>query len=70
LCAALIYCHHHNLAAEFLARRNSMENASKNAGEVGKKLSLLYNKARQAAITTELGEIVSGAAAVDEMLKN
>jgi len=69
LCAALNYCHFHNLAVEFFSRRNSMENASKNAGEVGKKLTLLYNKARQAAITTELGEIVSGAAAVDEMLK-
>jgi ATP synthase F1 gamma subunit len=69
LCAALNYCHYHNMAVEFFARRNSMENASKNAGEVGKKLNILYNKARQAAITTELGEIVSGAAAVDEMLK-
>ncbi len=46
-----------------------MENASKNAGEIGKKLTILFNKARQAAITTELGEICSGAAAVDEMLK-
>jgi len=69
LSAALNYCHFQNLAVEFFARRNSMENASKNAEEVGKKLNLLYNKARQAAITTELGEIVSGAAAVDEMLK-
>jgi len=69
LCAALNYCHYHNLAVEFFARRNSMENASKNAGDVGKKLNILYNKARQASITTELGEIVSGAAAVDEMLK-
>jgi len=68
--AALTYCHFHNVAAEFFARRNSMENASKNANEVGKKLNILYNKARQAAITTELGEIVSGAAAVDEMLKS
>jgi len=67
--AALNYCHFHNVAVEFFSRRNSMENASKNAAEVGKKLNLLYNKARQAAITTELGEIVSGAAAVDEMLK-
>jgi len=69
LCAALNYCHYHNVAVEFFARRNSMENASKNASDVGKRLNILYNKARQAAITTELGEIVSGAAAVDEMLK-
>ena len=67
--AALNFVHFQNLAVEFFARRNSMENASKNAGDVGKKLTLLFNKARQAAITTELGEIVSGAAAVDEMLK-
>lgn len=70
LCAALNYCHFQNMAVEFFSRRNSMENASKNAGEVSQKLNLLYNKARQAAITTELGEIVSGAAAVDEMLKS
>lgn len=69
ICAALNYCHYHNQAVEFFQRRNSMENASKNAGEIGKKLTILFNKARQAAITTELGEICSGAAAVDEMLK-
>jgi len=69
LCAALNYCHYQNMTVEFFSRRNSMENASKNAKDVGKKLNLLYNKARQAAITTELGEIVSGASAVDEMLK-
>jgi ATP synthase F1 gamma subunit len=69
LCAALNYVHYHNQAVELFQRRNSMENASKNAGEVSKKLTLLFNKARQAAITTELGEICSGAAAVDEMLK-
>eukprot|EP01127_Copromyxa_protea_P009278 TRINITY_DN216_c0_g1_i1.p1 TRINITY_DN216_c0_g1~~TRINITY_DN216_c0_g1_i1.p1 ORF type:complete len:317 (+),score=96.46 TRINITY_DN216_c0_g1_i1:34-984(+) len=69
ICAALNYCHFNNQAVELFQRRNSMENASKNAGEIGKKLNILFNKARQAAITTELGEICSGAAAVDEMLK-
>jgi len=69
LTAAINYTFYHNQAVEFFQRRNSMENASKNAGDIGKKLQILFNKARQAAITTELGEIVSGAAAVDEMIK-
>ena len=43
---------------------NAMENASKNAGEMLDKLTLEYNKARQAKITLELCEIISGAAAV------
>ena len=40
---------------------NAMENASKNAKEIFDKLTLEYNKARQARITTELVEIISGA---------
>jgi len=50
------------------ARRNSMDNATKNAKEVGKFLQIKFNRERQAMITTELGEITSGAAAVDEMI--
>lgn len=46
------------------ARMTAMENASSNAGEMLDKLNLLYNRARQAKITTELCEIISGAAAV------
>jgi F-type H+-transporting ATPase subunit gamma len=42
----------------------AMKSATDNAGELVKELQLLYNKARQAAITQELSEIVSGAAAV------
>ena len=42
----------------------AMKNATDNAGEVIDSLQLEYNKARQAAITTELAEIVSGSAAV------
>ena len=42
----------------------AMRNATENAGEMIDELQLLYNKARQAAITQELSEIVSGAAAV------
>jgi len=44
-------------------RMSAMENASKNAGEMLDKLTLIYNRARQAKITTELCEIISGAAA-------
>ncbi len=50
-----------SLASEYAARMTAMENATKNAGEMIKKLSLIYNKTRQAGITKELLEIVSGA---------
>jgi len=53
-----------NAAAEQSARMNAMENASKNAGEIIDKLKLEYNKARQARITMELVEIISGASAL------
>merc|ERR1712084_65495 len=46
------------------SRMSAMENASKNAGEMLGKISLQYNRARQAKITTELCEIISGASAV------
>jgi F-type H+-transporting ATPase subunit gamma len=51
-------------ASEFGARMTAMENATNNAGEMIDKLTLVYNKARQAAITKELIEIVSGAEAL------
>ena len=54
----------HNAASEQSARMNAMENASKNAKEILDKLTLLYNKARQARITMELVEVVSGANAL------
>ena len=53
-----------NLASEQSARMNAMGNASKNAQEIQDKLILDYNKARQARITMELVEIISGASAV------
>lgn len=53
-----------NKAAELAARMIAMKNATDNAGNLIDELQLLYNKARQAAITQELSEIVSGAAAV------
>tara|TARA_B110000503_G_C6928194_1_gene321639 strand:- start:56 stop:712 length:657 start_codon:yes stop_codon:yes gene_type:complete len=53
-----------NAAAEQSSRMNAMENASKNAKEIFEKLTLQYNKARQARITMELVEIISGASAL------
>jgi ATP synthase F1 gamma subunit len=52
--------------AEVATRMTSMDNATKNASEVLSKLTIKYNRTRQAAITTELTEIVSGAAAIEE----
>ena len=52
-------------ASEHGARMTSMDKATENAGELLKALKLSYNQARQAAITTELTEIVSGAAALN-----
>ena len=53
-----------NMASEQSARMVAMKSASDNAGSVIDELTLVYNKARQAAITKELSEIVGGAAAV------
>jgi F-type H+-transporting ATPase subunit gamma len=52
-------------AAEMGARMTAMDSATKNAGELIDKLTLTYNRARQARITKELIEIVSGAAALE-----
>ncbi|KAB8074675.1 ATPase, F1 complex, gamma subunit domain-containing protein [Aspergillus leporis] len=54
-------------ACEISARRNAMENASKNAGEMINKFQILYNRQRQAAITGELVEIITGATASADM---
>ena len=53
-----------NVASEMAARMIAMGAASDNAGKLIQELQLIYNKARQAAITKELSEIVGGAAAV------
>jgi len=53
-----------NVASEMAARMVAMKSASDNAGTLIEELQLIYNKARQAAITKELSEIVGGAAAV------
>ncbi|KAF2253291.1 putative ATP synthase subunit gamma, mitochondrial [Trematosphaeria pertusa] len=53
-------------ACEQSARRNAMDNASKNAGEMINKFQILFNRTRQAVITGELVEIITGAAASEE----
>jgi F-type H+-transporting ATPase subunit gamma len=64
---ALNYAVGHNSASETLSRRNAMDAASKNCKDLQKKLSIEYNKLRQAIITTELIEVTTGAVAVEEM---
>ena len=63
--ANLWKCFLNNSCSEEGSRMNAMENASKNAGEMKDSLTLQYNYARQARITTELCEIISGASAMD-----
>lgn len=53
-----------SIASEFGARMTAMDNATRNAGEMIEKYTLQYNRARQAAITKELLEIISGAEAL------
>jgi F-type H+-transporting ATPase subunit gamma len=53
-----------SVASEHGARMSSMDSATKNASEMINKLTLQYNRARQAAITKELMEIVSGAESI------
>ncbi len=62
---SLVYqCVVENAACEQSARMVAMKSASDNAGDIIDDLQLIYNKARQAAITQEIAEIVGGAAAV------
>lgn len=60
----LYYFMAENQASTLSSRMNAMDNSSKNAGEMIDRLQLLMNRTRQAKITTELTEIISGAAAV------
>ena len=53
-----------NQASFYGAQMNAMDNATRNAGDMIKRLSIQYNRTRQAAITTELVEIISGAEAL------
>lgn len=54
-------------ACEISARRNAMDNASKNAGEMIQRYQILFNRTRQAVITGELVEIITGATASADM---
>lgn len=54
-------------ACEQSARRNAMDNASKNAGDMIQKFTILFNRTRQAVITTELVDIITGATASEDV---
>ncbi len=61
---ALFQCFNEALVSEHIARMVAMKNATDAAGKMNKELTRKFNRARQAAITTELSEIISGAAAL------
>ena len=65
LSTQMYHCFMDGAAAEQSARMTAMENASNNANEMIDTLTLQYNRARQARITTELIEIISGASAIE-----
>lgn len=62
--AVLFQCFNDAIVSEHVARMVAMKAATDNAGKMRKLLTRDYNRARQAAITTELGEIIAGAAAL------
>lgn len=64
LASTLFNCMLENNCSEQSSRMSAMENSTKNAGEMLGKLTLTYNRTRQASITTELIEIISGATAL------
>jgi len=61
----LLQCFNDAVVSEHVARMIAMKAATDNAGKMGKALSQKYNRARQSQITTELTEIISGAAALE-----
>jgi len=65
LASLIFYGLKENSTSEQSARMSAMDNATKNAGEMIDTLTLYYNRTRQAVITRELIEIISGAAALD-----
>merc|ERR1712241_71933 len=64
LASLIYYCLKEGACSEQSSRMSAMDNSSKNAGEMIDKLTLTYNRTRQAVITGELIEIISGAAAL------
>lgn len=65
LASLIFYAMKESACSEQSSRMTAMDNASKNAGEMIDKLTLTFNRTRQAVITRELIEIISGAAALD-----
>lgn len=65
LASMLFFTMKENACSEQSSRMTAMDNASKNAGEMIEKLTLTFNRTRQAVITRELIEIISGAAALE-----
>lgn len=65
LASLIYYAMKESACSEQSSRMTAMDNASKNAGEMIDKLTLTFNRTRQAVITRELIEIISGAAALD-----
>lgn len=65
LASLVYYAMKESACSEQSSRMTAMDNASKNAGEMIDKLTLTFNRTRQAVITRELIEIISGAAALD-----
>ncbi len=63
---SLLRALYESMASELGARMTAMDSATKNASEVIERLTLVYNRARQAAITTELMEIIGGAEALKD----
>ncbi len=63
--ATLFQAFNDAIVSEHVARMVAMKAATDNAGKMGKRLTRQYNRARQAQITTELTEIISGAAALE-----
>jgi F-type H+-transporting ATPase subunit gamma len=64
LASLIFYAMKENACSEQSSRMTAMDNASKNAGEMIQKLTMTFNRTRQAVITRELIEIISGAAAL------
>jgi len=64
LASMIFYAMKENACSEQSSRMTAMDNASKNAGEMIDKLTMTFNRTRQAVITRELIEIISGAAAL------
>lgn len=65
MASMLFYAMKEGACSEQSSRMTAMDNASKNAGEMIDKLTLTFNRTRQAVITRELIEIISGAAALE-----